>query len=109
MNTGLNQNWSTVVAAAIVVIVAAALIRKREVSPVVLITGVLPLGATVAMFNMISELMRVSSLTGDSLNVSSVAFVSNMGKAFTTSLAIAVGLAGGIYIAELLRRGRNSV
>jgi uncharacterized membrane protein YjjB (DUF3815 family) len=89
MSWGMSQNWSTAVAAAMVVLVAVAVIRRHVISPVVLVSGVLPLGAAVAMFNTIIELMKVSSLKGEALSASSVALSANTGKVFTTSLAIA--------------------
>ena len=104
MSWGMGQNWSTAVAAAVVVLVAVAIIRRPGVSPVVLVSGVLPLGAAVAMFNAILELMKVSSLKGEALNGASVALSANLGKVFTTSLAIALGLAVGIAIVRLFRR-----
>jgi uncharacterized membrane protein YjjB (DUF3815 family) len=104
MGWGLSQNWSTVIAAAAVVLVAVAIIRTHRISPVVLICGVLPLGAAVAMFNTIFELMKVSSLKGDALSAASVALTANAGKAFTGTLAIALGLAVGMAIARLFRR-----
>jgi uncharacterized membrane protein YjjB (DUF3815 family) len=104
MSWGMSQNWSTAVAAAVVVLVAVAVIRRHVVSPVVVISGVLPLGAAVAMFNAIIELMKVSSLKGEALSASSVALSANTGKVFTTSLAIAVGLGAGIAIVRFLRR-----
>ena len=104
MTWGMSQNWSTAVAAAVVVLIAVAIIRRSVVSPVVLITGVLPLGAAVAMFNAIIELMKVSSLKGEALSASSVALSANAGKVFTTSLAIALGLGAGIAIVRFFRR-----
>ncbi len=104
MSWGMSQNWSTVVAAAAVVLLAVAVIRRHTVSPVVLISGILPLGAAVAVFNAIIELMKVSSLKGDALSASSVALSANSGKAFTTSLAIALGLGAGMAIVRLFKR-----
>jgi uncharacterized membrane protein YjjB (DUF3815 family) len=104
MSWGMNQNWSTAVAAAVVVLVAVIIIRGHVVSPVVLISGVLPLGAAVAMFNAIIELMKVSSLKGEALRGASVALSANTGKVFTTSLAIALGLGAGMAIVRFLRR-----
>ena len=101
---GLTQNWATVIAAAIVVVVAVVITRRHRVSPVVLICGVLPLGATVAMFKLIIALMQVSSLTGEALSGASVALTANLGKVFTTSLAIVLGLGAGLAIASLFRR-----
>ena len=99
MSWGMGQNWSTVV-----VLAAAAIIRRHAVSPVVLVSGVLPLGATVAMFNAIVELMKVSSLKDEALSGASVALSANIGKVFTMSLAIALGLGAGMAIVRLFRR-----
>jgi uncharacterized membrane protein YjjB (DUF3815 family) len=103
MSWGMSQNWSTAVAAAVVVLVAVAIIRRDDASPVVLISGILPLGASVAMFNAITSLMKVSSFSGEALSQASIALSANIGKVFTTSLAIALGLAAGIVIARLFR------
>jgi len=101
---GLTQNWSTVIAAAVVALVAVAMIRGNAVCPVMLVAGVIPLGATVAMFNAIIELMKVSSLSGEALSASSVVLNANVGKVFTTSLAISLGLGIGMAVVRLLRR-----
>ena len=104
MSWGMSQNWSTAVAAAVVVLVAVAIIGRNVVSPVVLVSGVLPLGAAVAMVNTILELMKVSSLQGEALSRASIALSANIGKVFTTSLAIALGLAAGIAIVKFFRQ-----
>jgi len=104
MSWGLGPNWSTAVGAAVVVLVAVAIIRRPGVSPVVLVSGVLPLGAAVAMFNAIVELMKVSSLKGEALSGASVALSANLGKVFATSLAIALGLGAGMAIVRLFRQ-----
>jgi uncharacterized membrane protein YjjP (DUF1212 family) len=101
---GMSQNWSTAVAAAVVVLVAVAVIQGHVVSPVVVISGVLPLGAAVAMFNAIIDLMKVSSVKGEALSEVSITLSANMGKVFTTSLAIALGLGAGMAIVRLFRR-----
>ena len=101
---GLSLNWATVIAAVMVVLIAAAIIRRRTVSPVVLICGVLPLGAAVAMFNLIFALIRVSASKGDALSAASAALNVNFGKVFITSLSIVVGLGAGVAIARLFRR-----
>jgi hypothetical protein len=104
MGWGLNQNWSTAVASAVVVLFAVTIIRGHVVSPVVLVSEVLPLGASLAMFHAILELMKVFSLQGEALSAASVALSANAGKVFTTSLAIALGLAVGMAIVLLFRR-----
>ena len=104
MGWSLGQHWSTVIAAAVVVVVAVAISRRHTVSPVVLICGVIPLGAAVAMFNLIIALMRVSSAKGEALTRASVVLTASLGTVFTTSLAIAIGLGAGIAIVGLFRR-----
>ena len=103
---GMGQNWSTMAASAVVVLVGAALDRQYWVPPVILISGVLPLGAAKAMFNAILELMRVASLEGEPLVAASVALSASMAKAFTTSLAIAMVLAAGMAVVRVIRRER---
>lgn len=101
---GMSHNWATVIAAAAVVLVASAIARGHRVSPVVLICAVLPLGASVAMFHVMFGLMRVSSLQGAALAGASVALISNVGKVFTGSLAVALGLLAGIAILRVFKR-----
>jgi uncharacterized membrane protein YjjB (DUF3815 family) len=100
---GAGPNWSTAVAAAVVVLVAVAILRRHVVSPVVLVSAILPLGAAGAMFNAIIGLMRVSSLEGEALREASVALSADSGKAFTITLAIALGLAVGMALVRLFR------
>jgi uncharacterized membrane protein YjjB (DUF3815 family) len=104
MGWGVSQNWSTAIASAVLVLIGMAIIRGHKVSPVVMVCGVLPLGGSVAMFNTIASLMNVSHLTGESLSKASVAFIANLGKVFTTSLSIALGLAIGMAIVRLFMR-----
>ncbi len=101
---GLNGNWATVIAAAAVVLAAVAITRRQRVSPVVLICGVLPLGSAVAVFNLIFAMVQISSATGDKLASASIALTASAGKVFTTSLAIAIGLAVGMAIERLVKR-----
>lgn len=100
----MGQNWSVAVAAAVVILVARGMVRRQAVSPVVVVSGVLPLGAAVAMFNAIVEVMRVSVVKGDALDGAAVALSANLGKVFTTSLAIALGLGAGLAIMRAVRR-----
>lgn len=105
----LDMTRATVLAALAVVLVAAALTRRHTVSPVVLICGALPLGASSAMFGAIFALMRVSTAEGADLAEVSLSLTSNLGKVFATSLAIAVGMGAGVAIVRVLRRGDESV
>lgn len=101
---GLGQNLSTLFAAAVVVLVGVTILRGHKVSPVILVTGILPLGASVALFNAIVDLMRVSTLKGDALAAASADLSANLGKVFTGSLAIALGLMVGMLIVRSVRR-----
>lgn len=102
MGLGLTQEWSTVVAAAVIAVLATVIVRTERAPPVVLICAVLPLGAAVAMLNAIYELMRVSFLKGEALNAASIALSTNAGKAFTGTLAIALGLVVGMVVARFV-------
>jgi hypothetical protein len=104
MGWDLSQNWATAVAAATVVLLAAAIVRRQAISPVVLISGVLPLGAAVAMFNLIVDLMKVSSSSGEALSAASVALIANAGRVSTGTLAIALGLGAGMAIVQFVKR-----
>lgn len=104
---GMGPNWATGCAAAVVVLVAVLSIRRHLVSPVVLVTGVLPIGAALATFHAIIGLMKVSTLEGAALDSASAAMVGHMGKAFTTSMAIALGLGAGMAVVRLFRRGEG--
>jgi len=101
---GVSLNWSTIVASAVVVLVAVALIHRHEVSPVVLICAVIPLGASVAMFNLIFALIRLSTAVGDARNEYSLEVTANLASAFVTFLAIALGLGAGMAIVRFLGR-----
>jgi uncharacterized membrane protein YjjB (DUF3815 family) len=104
MGWGLDQNWSTAAAVAVIVLLAAAIVRRRAVSPGVLICAILPLGSSVAMFSMIFDLLRVSSLNEEALVAAAVSLSANAGKAFTGTLAIALGLGAGMAIVRLVKR-----
>ena len=100
---GLSFNWATMLAAAAVVLVGAAIVRRHAVSPVALVSGVLPLAASASMFDAILDLIRVSSAQGEALRDASVSLIANSAKVFTTSLAIALGLAAGMAIVRVIR------
>lgn len=100
----LDMTRATVLAALMVVLVAALLTRRHAVSPVVLICGALPLGASSPMFAAIFALMQVSTAADADLAEVSLNLTSNLGKVFATSLAIAVGMGAGVAITRLFRR-----
>ncbi len=98
---GMNQIWATVLAAAVIVPVGVAVIREHEVSPGILISGVLPLGAAVAIFETIAGVLRISTLQGQALEAAATKLSADAGKAFTVSLAIALGNGVGRAVVAL--------
>jgi len=100
---GLGGSWATMAASIAVVLVGAAITRRHAVAPVVLVSGVLPLAASASMFDAILDLIRVSSAQGEALRDASVSLIANSAKVFTTSLAIALGLAAGMAVVRVIR------
>jgi hypothetical protein len=98
------ENWSIALAAAVIFLVAAALVPRHRAPPVVLVCGVLPLGAAIAAFNTIFELIKLSTAKGDALNSASVAFTSNLAKVLIVTLSIALGISTGAAIMKVFRR-----
>jgi uncharacterized membrane protein YjjB (DUF3815 family) len=101
---GMGRDWATVLAAAAIVAVAVATTRRHRVSPIVLICGVLPLGAAGAVFSAVFELLKVSSAEGEALNATALAWIAQASRAFTGMMAIALGLGVGMIITRLLDR-----
>ena len=101
---GMGRDWATVLAAAAIVAVAVATTRRHRVSPIVLICGVLPLGAAGAVFRAVFELLKASSAEGEALNAAALAWIAHASRAFTGTMAIALGLGVGMTITRLLDR-----
>lgn len=104
---GMGRDWATVIASAAIVAVAVATTRRHHVSPIVLICGVLPLGASSAVFRAVFELLKVSAAQGEGLNAAALAWIAQASRAFTGTMAIALGLGVGMTIARLLDRGEE--
>ncbi len=101
-HAGASQALATFAAAAAVVIVMRTLIQIRRpgVSPVVVLSGLVPLGAAKSFFEAIVGLVRAPLLTGDALTAAQSAIVSNLSAVFTMTLALALGAAVGALITE---------
>jgi uncharacterized membrane protein YjjB (DUF3815 family) len=104
VGAGMSLSWATVVAAALIVLLGVTIARSHRVSPVVLISSALPLGASAAVFHTTVGLMRIPALRGEELSRATVALSSNMATAFTITLAIAMGLTIGIALVRVARR-----
>ena len=60
----LGADWSTLLGATAVVLIAVTTARGNRLSPVVLISAVLPLGGASAMFELIFSVMKASVAEG---------------------------------------------
>lgn len=101
---GSSRSWATVVATIAVVLAAAVEMRSRRLAPVAIICGVFPLGAAVSFFKTIAGLLRIPSQSGPALEQASVELVANVARAFTTTLAIAVGIGTGLFLVSRIER-----
>ena len=101
---GLNVNQATAIAALGIVLLGTLFTRRGEVPPVVMASSIIPLAASLAVFNAIFLLMRIPTVTGDALNEQVVELSANVAKVFATSLSIALGLGAGTGIVRLIRR-----
>jgi uncharacterized membrane protein YjjB (DUF3815 family) len=102
-SVGMAPSWATVLAAISVVLVAVVMTRRHAVSPVVLVSAVLPLGGAASMFHGIVAVVRITSLQGDALAVASGTLVADMSRAFTITLAMALGLGSGMALVRFLK------
>ena len=102
--SGMTHNGATVVAAGAVVLVAMGVKPDHAGSPVVLVAGVIPLGASVAMFQAIYGIMTLGTLKGQALAEAGVTLLANACRVFTTSLGIAIGLGLGMAVVRLAQR-----
>jgi len=108
MHIGVSQTLATLAAAAaVVIVVAATLIRRPGISPIVMLSGFVPLGAAKPFFAAIVGFLKISSLKDEALAAASVAIVSNISIVFTTTLAIALGTALGVMVIHVLRFARK--
>jgi uncharacterized membrane protein YjjB (DUF3815 family) len=96
---GLTPHASVVIAAAVCVAVSTIVVKRRQdQSAIALVTGILPLGASVALFNTIGGTLKLASLKGDALTVASTQLVANLTDVLATTLAIVLGLLAGYVL-----------
>ena len=104
LESHMGIGWATLFAACVVVLLGAAVIRRSAVPPVVMVNGLLPLGAAGVTFDMILGFMRIPNLQGAALSAATVALVSSSAKAFMTYLALAVGMYLGMTLLRVVDR-----
>ena len=101
MAAGASRPLATAVAAAAVVIVVVPVfsVRQPGVSPVVILSSFVPLGAAKAFFAAIDVSLRMTSLKGEAMTVAAATLISNGSIVFWTTLAIALGASvGGLFL-----------
>jgi len=103
---GVSSSAAVVVAAAACVLLALAFAgRRRRFSVIAIVTGVLPLGAAVALFNSIKGILSLSTLKEQALIAASAQLSANVSAVFTTTLAMALGIGVGFLIARVFNWG----
>jgi uncharacterized membrane protein YjjB (DUF3815 family) len=101
---GLSSSAAVVVAAAACVLLAIALTsRRRSSSVIAIVTGVLPLGAAVALFNSIKGILNISGLKEQALITASAELSANLSAVFTTTFAMVLGIGLGFLIARAFK------
>jgi uncharacterized membrane protein YjjB (DUF3815 family) len=101
-SAGATVELASMSAAALVVIVAMLLTRRPGLSPAVMVSALLPLGAAGAFFRALVGFMQIARLPQEALPQVSVELVTNLSRVFMTSLAIALGVAIALGLARLL-------
>ncbi|MET0294716.1 MAG: threonine/serine exporter family protein [Phenylobacterium sp.] len=108
LQAGTTLELASMAAAALVVVASALLTRRAGLSPAVMVSALLPLGAAAAFFRALVGFMQISRLPPAALPQVSVALVANLSRVFMTSLAIALGVAIGLGLVRLLQAGRRT-
>lgn len=101
---GLSQAVSVAMGALVCVVVATLFSRRFHLTPLAMVTGVLPLGAAVPLFRSIHGILTLHRLQGDALNAAVVQLIANLSNVFTTTLAIVLGIWLGLLLLTALGR-----
>jgi len=105
MLAGASSVPATFCAATAVVFVTHAVIpiRRPGVTPAVLVSALIPLGAAKPFFEAIIGLVRTPSLKGDALAAAPAALMSDVATVVTMTLAVALGVAVGALASGAIR------
>ena len=101
---GLSQAVSVAMGALTCVLVAALFSRRFQLTPLAMVTGVLPLGAAVPLFRSIHGILTLHRLQDEALNEAAVQLLANLSNVFTTTLAIVLGIWLGLLLLKALGR-----
>lgn len=104
IGAGAGVNFATLVAAALVCLVGEIAIRRNIGSPVVVVSGLVPLGAAAPFFRTIVDFLRIASMPADRLASLPQAMLSDISKVFCTTADIGIGVSLVVYLTKVLRR-----
>lgn len=104
MAGGASQTWAILCGAVVCVLVAILFSRRSQLSPLAMVTGVLPLGAAVPLFRSIHGILTLHKLQGGALSTAVVQLIANLSNVFTTTLAIVLGIWLGLLLLGALGR-----
>ncbi len=109
IGSGISMAVSVAAAAASCVVVAAVAVRRQpNLSMIAMVTGVLPLGAAVALFDLIENVVALATLKGSALTQPTLQLAADFGVVVITTGAIALGLLAGLVITTPLRRAHSN-
>ncbi len=109
IGSGVSLAVAVAAAAASCVVVAAIVVRRQpSLSMIALVTGVLPLGAAVALFDLIENVVALATLKGSALTQPTLQLAADFGVVVITTTAIALGLLTGLVVTAPLRRAEGN-
>jgi uncharacterized membrane protein YjjB (DUF3815 family) len=109
IGSGVSLPVAVAAAAACCVVVGAAFVRSQPtLSMIALVTGVLPLGAAVALFDLIENVVALATLKGPALTQPTLQLAADFGVVVITTTAIALGLLIGFVITAPIRRAKGN-
>lgn len=104
LGMGVGPNLAVLIAATVAVTLSGLMLRRSSLAPVVLVSGLIPLGAATALLRGIVGLWRMSSLQGEALADGAVFVAASFTIAFNTTVAIAMGFWLGMALVGVLGR-----
>ena len=100
---------ATLAATATTTVIVLLLADRLDVGRVALVSAILPLGATLTVFETVTGALRVATVDDGMLEATAARLVRDAAKSFDVTLAIGLGVASGVAIVQLLRRRRSAL
>jgi uncharacterized membrane protein YjjB (DUF3815 family) len=103
---GVTLPTATLAATVATTVLVLVLAQRFGIGPGTLVSAILPLGATLTVFEAVAGTLRIASVDDAGLAVTAAELVRDAAKSFDITLAIGVGVASGIAGLRLLRGAR---